>query len=65
MAQNKFSTLQLISMNRHDRRRFGKELGVKIPGVPNGSNVTVKANGAVDISRVKKNAIPDSVINVK
>lgn len=29
----KYTSLELIQMNRHDRRRFGKQIAMKIPGI--------------------------------
>lgn len=32
-GKQRVSALQLVNMNRKDRRRVGKQLGMKIPGV--------------------------------
>lgn len=62
----KVTILDVVNMDRHTRRAYGKRAGFKIPGIPVGVTATLRSDGTtVDMRRISKTATPDSVLNVK
>lgn len=59
------TVFEIMSMNRHARRRIGKHYGVKIPGIDLSAKDSMQPLRTLSKVFMKPDAKVDSVLNIK